>query len=295
MKKMSKVVLLLGTILTGLGMLIVVITAFTAGSAALTFPPSFNLAEYVDIAKNTNFRENNGKLRTITFENERIQNLSVDIVVGNLQIKKGNNWAVEIDNRDDEGIEVKAFVDMDNTLIVETFARRYGVFQHSEKIYITVYTPPTVNLRDFEIEVGAGSVISKDVAITAREGDFNIDSGSMHLENISLEEASFEVNAGKMNIQNLTSARETDIEVNVGKLFIHGALLGETDIEVNTGSVVIESTESLSHYYFNKSRTLGSITIHNDGMSNSNQRTMPIMNVMDIEVNMGSVKIDPAY
>ena len=154
--------------------------------------------------------------------------------------------------------------------------------------YITLYIPKDLDLREIEIDNGAGRV--EVDGIFARKLDLSHGAGTIRIVNSNFDKVGIEGGAGKIEIAS-SVLNDMKLSAGVGKVKIDAELLGDNRIECGVGGVELLLKGSKEDYRITTEKGIGSIKIGGESISNDSTYGEG-KNTIRVEGGVGSIHID---
>lgn len=220
-------------------------------------------------------------IKGIEFLEKNINRFEIDLAYSNLTIKKGETLKVETNNN-----RVKC---RQKNSEIEIKEEKYNWFFNNENLDVIIYIPETLNLKEVEINNGAGEI---------------------NIEYLHIEELEFELGAGKTNIDNLIVTRDCninggagkvdilsglinnlDLDMGVGEVNLSSILTGKNDIDAGVGNVNIDLLNGKENYTIRVNKGIGTVKI--DGNSLSDGEVFGNgANYMEVDGGIGNIKVE---
>ena len=145
--------------------------------------------------------------------------------------------------------------------------------------YITLYIPEDMNLKEIDIDNGAGRVVID--SINVREIDLDHGAGAIEIVNSKFDKADINGGAGKIEIKS-SVLNNVELSAGVGRVSIEAEITGDSKIECGVGGVDDKIVAE---------KGIGSLKI--EGKSISDEHTYGVgRNRIRVEGGVGSINID---
>ncbi|AEE17463.1 DUF4097 family beta strand repeat-containing protein [Treponema brennaborense] len=286
MKSKNKIAIIIGLCLAGAGLLLTLI-ALAAGATIekAVYDIDKNIGKngraaavyekWDDYDKGEYYMEEKDLiLRGETYSAESVRRLKLDIAAAEAQLVIGDRFSVQSAN-------IPCAVDFsDGTLNIRTKHPRWNwLFKapwKNPKIVVTV--PPHAKLDSVSIEIGAGSLVSKNAEI-------------------SCNSAKIEVGMGECILYNFTAAEYADIECGMGSMEIRGTITGSAKVDCGMGEINLYLYGDPQDYSYTASVGMGSVRVNTtelNGMGGKAQSPYRGKNDLEIDCGMGSINVQIA-
>ncbi|MFC0270974.1 DUF4097 family beta strand repeat-containing protein [Metabacillus herbersteinensis] len=124
-----------------------------------------------------------------------------------------------------------------DSIQVEYKRKWYELFSGFNSPKLTVYLPVDYN-RDMELDIGSGSLDFSDSGMKLNTLSLDVDSGQVHLKELSAGEFNHEVSSGSVTIESL-AVHSGKFEVSSGKVDIKN-YSGKLDADVSSGKFDVQ-------------------------------------------------------
>ena len=176
----------------------------------------------------------NGDVRVLwNNDNTNIDDIDIDLIYNNLNIKVGDKFSVETNSKN-----VKYTI-QDSTLIVKE-NKKIWYSSNNKKDELTIYIPSNIVLNKIDIDMGAGT-LNKD--IYSDNTNINTGAGSFTIVNGNINDLDLDVVVGKTNITSMITGNST-IDIGIGSLSLN--LIGNNytfKVNKGIGKVLIDNKE----------------------------------------------------
>ncbi|MCI9366381.1 MAG: DUF4097 domain-containing protein [Clostridia bacterium] len=154
--------------------------------------------------------------------------------------------------------------------------------------YITLYIPEDMNLKEIDIDNGAGRVVID--SINVREIDLDHGAGAIEIVNSKFDKADINGGAGKIEIKS-SVLNNVELSAGVGRVSIEAEITGDSKIECGVGGVDVVLNGEKEDYKIVAEKGIGSLKI--EGKSISDEHTYGVgRNRIRVEGGVGSINID---
>ncbi len=227
-----------------------------------------NEADYKKRSSETN--------RTCIFSAEDVRSLDISIGTAEVVVIAGKDYSVE--TRGMIASDMRCSLSPYGTLCIdnERKIQLNSFFNHTKnwhpRILITV--PDNVQLDSIKIHIGAGSLITKQV-------------------NLSALKASFDVGAGNLEINSFTGGK-ADVRCSMGNFKLKGSVTGLSRIDCAMGNVKFELNGNWEEYSYDAKVGIGDVRFNREKKSGICKTFASDCknNHFSINCGMGSVNID---
>lgn len=211
---------------------------------------------------------------------ENITNLEIDVKYSTLEIKNGDTFKVESNDKN------VTCTQRGNELIVKETGNNW--LNKKESNTIIIYIPANKEFNEIDFDTGAGDISIE--SLTTKDFSFSIGAGKVEINKLNVSnEAEIDGGAGKVDILS-GEIRNLDLDMGIGEFNLNTKLLGNNNIEQGMGKLVIRLTDNMQNYTIKTVKGMGSITI--DGEEAQNKATYGNgQNVINIEGGMGAIEI----
>lgn len=153
----------------------------------------------------------------------------------------------------------------------------FDIFTHNRKYRavprILIILPENLSLETLKIRIGAGSLITKNIGLSANNASFEVEAGNLTIEN-------FECGASKFRC-------------GMGNLTYEGSLIGHSEIDCGMGNVKLTLKGNKAEYSYDGKVGLGDFKINDEKKSGVGQIecSEKKSNHLSVNVGMGNVSI----
>lgn len=215
-----------------------------------------------------------------TYKN--VDRIKIEIVSAKLNIKEGNELKLEV-----KGMKSRVNSKIHNgTLKIEEHKKWF--WKDGFSGYITLYIPKDINLKELDIDSGAGKIEINNIYSNIFELEHG--AGAITISNSQFDKT--EINGGAGEFKVLSSRlNDLDLAAGVGRAVIEAEITGRSKIECGIGEIDIKLIGSEEDYKIIAENGIGSLKIK--GNSVSNEKTYGDgRNVIEVEGGIGSIKVD---
>lgn len=211
---------------------------------------------------------------------DNIEVLDLEIKSSNLNIKTGDNFYVDSDDKD---IRINT---SNNKLSIKEINNK---IINNTKSNITIYIPENYIFNSSSIEAGAGIInIEK---LRTNELDFDLGAGKTTLYNLEIiKEADIDTGAGELIINN-SKFNNLDLDLGVGKVEVNAYILGKSTIDAGVGELNVKLLGNKTDYSIRASKGIGSFTLDGEKVIDNNTYGNGY-NTINITGGVGSIKIE---
>mgnify|MGYP002518679877 FL=1 len=183
--------------------------------------------------------------------NTNIDDIDIDLIYNNLNIKVGNKFSVETNSKN-----VKYTI-QDSTLIVKENKKVWNS-SNTKKDELTIYIPSNIVLNKIDIDMGAGTLNIEN--INTRKLTLDLGAGSTLIKNIYSDNTNINTGAGSFTIEN-GNINDLDLDIGVGKTTITSKITGNSTIDTGIGSLSLNLIGN--NYTFKVNKGIGKVVIDN--------------------------------
>lgn len=258
MNKTIKVTLIVGSILVGIGLIVVLIAGFASGWSFVSY---------------------NWKTKVYTSPNMEITDIDVDFDAGILEIDFYDGAVVKVEYPESEQITTECSV-TGQTLSITSVIRwhvQFGRFNQipTTKVYIPREMQPVLRLR-----VDAGMVTVKEGSY--KNIELNMNAGTLNMDSVNCNNFKVKMNAGLMNLSKIESS-VFSANLSAGTLNVTHLKCGNVGVRLSAGSANVGIAGAKADYSITTDVTAGSCNVKNQyGITSK---------VLRVEVSAGSAKI----
>ncbi len=206
-----------------------------------------------------------------------ITSLEIDVDSIDLEIKNGDSFKVETNNKDIELSydDSKLEIEEDNL----------GLFGDSGKLII--YIPSDINFEDVDISTGAGRVIIN--TLSTDKLFLELGAGKVSIDNLTVnKETSIESGAGEFTI-NSSKIKDLDLDMGVGKVSINSEMIGYNKIDSGIGKLELNLIGN--NYKIIIDKGIGSSTINGNSVSSGTIYEGESEHTIDINGGIGNIEV----
>lgn len=205
---------------------------------------------------------------------EDFSSLSIDISIGDIEIKKGNSYKLEIKNIPEDEYDVTN--ENDTLLLHSTTEHRWNLNDIQQDYKITLTIP-----RDKELE---------DVVIYSRMGDIDIDDLIMSSLQITQD-------MGDIEVEDVIVNGDSELTNHMGDIQFSGKPLGYTTLHTSMGDIEMEIKEKEDSYFYELTTSMGDIKVNGktlrDGLGSSVKNgDQGSAYTMEADSSMGDIKVE---
>ena len=200
----------------------------------------------------------NGDVRVLwNNDNTNIDDIDIDLIYNNLNIKVGDKFSVETNSKN-----VKYTI-QDSTLIVKE-NRKIWNSSNNKKDELTIYIPSNIVLNKIDIDMGAGTLNIENM--NTRKLALDLGTGSTLIKDIYSDNTNINTGAGSFTIVN-GNINDLDLDVGVGKTNITSMITGNSTIDIGIGSLSLNLIGN--NYIFKVNKGIGKMLIDNKEVSDN--------------------------
>lgn len=206
------------------------------------------------------FRDTSGneKVKELwNYDNTNIDNIDIDLIYDNLNIKIGDKFSVETNSNN-----VKYAI-KDSTLVVKENEKIWNGF-NNKKDELTIYIPSNIVLNKIDIDMGAGTLNIEN--INTRELALELGAGSTLIKDIYSDNTNINTGAGSFTIVN-GNINDLDLDIGVGKTNITSKITGNSTIDIGIGALSLDLIGN--NYTFKVNKGIGKVVIDNKEVSDN--------------------------
>lgn len=190
-------------------------------------------------------------------DNTNIDDIDIDLIYNNLNIKVGDKFSVETNSKN-----VKYTI-QDSTLIVKENKKIWSS-SNNKKDELTIYIPSNIVLNKIDIDMGAGTLnIEK---MNTRKLALDLGAGSTLIKDIYSDNTNINTGAGSFTIVN-GNINDLDLDIGVGKTNITSKITGNSTIDIGIGSLSLNLIGN--NYTFKVNKGIGKVLIDNKEVSDN--------------------------
>ena len=210
--------------------------------------------------------------------NENINNLNIDLNYSSLEIRTGNEFAVETNN---SKVTIK---DYNNTLDVKENNSNW----YNHNYQVIVYIPENIIFDKVNISNGAGEVNIS--SISCSDFEYSIGAGKTSINNlVANDKAKIDGGAGKINIDNGIIGT-LNLDMGVGKTDINANITADSKISAGVGSLNLNLLNTMSNYKIRVDKGLGSININGHEVDDESTTGSGLTDI-NVDGGVGSINI----
>ena len=183
--------------------------------------------------------------------NTNIDDIDIDLIYNNLNIKVGNKFSVETNSKN-----VKYTI-QDSTLIVKENKKVWNS-SNTKKDELTIYIPSNIVLNKIDIDMGTGTLNIEN--INTRKLTLDLGAGSTLIKDIYSDNTNINTGAGSFTIEN-GNINDLDLDIGVGKTTITSKITGNSTIDTGIGSLSLNLIGN--NYTFKVNKGIGKVVIDN--------------------------------
>lgn len=213
-------------------------------------------------------------------EFSQIQNLDIENDAGELQIKTGDSFRVEVYQASGN----LRCEDKNGTLVVEN--RGHAWF--GRRSLIVVYLPEDFVARRASIQMGSGRMDIE--ALNAQNLVIENGAGGFRGQSITAQKADIDCGVGKVSLTGV-NLNQLELSGGVGQTELSGVVTGKSKIDGGIGSLALTLKGAENDYAFFVEKGLGSVTIDGEKYSEDLHSRKGAPNAFEIEGGIGRVSI----
>ncbi len=215
-----------------------------------------------------------------------IKKWDIDAGAVDFTIKESSdgNIYVEYDSR----LKTEIRADSD-TLKVKTENKKSAAF---DKRTVIVYVPDDMNLKDVDINAGAGILVC-DVSFETDDMDLELGAGEMQFDKVKTGKADIDLGAGKISFTEFI-AKNADIKVAMGDLALSGDITDSLSLDCGMGNAALNLSSKESEHNYDYKVGMGNLSagsVEISGIAGSREINNNASSNYDVEVGMGNVSI----
>ena len=227
--------------------------------------------------------------QTTYYDSAEIQNLSISINAGTLDIKQGDGDKIQVDVQTHGG--KVAVAQKADTLSIEDKTKSMFGNRHIE---ITLYLPEKVSFDEVDIDVDAGEVVSDYDTLDCKKLTLNVDAGHMSISNVKASDtADISVGAGEMEIAAI-EVKDLKMDTGVGKMEITGSVTGDVVADCGVGELDLTLANHEQDFNYEVDCGLGEIKVGSNnfsGFDGTKSMDNNALQDMTIDGGVGSIKV----
>lgn len=212
-----------------------------------------------------------------------IDKIDIDLTAAELTIKVGEEFKVETQNMKDN-FSSKV---VNGTLKLEENKKWFWNDNISGEIVL--YVPQNENLRELNIETGAGKITID--GISSEKAEIDHGAGVLEISNSSFQNANIDGGAGKIAI-NSSVLNNLNLDTGVGRVDIEAEITGRSEINSGIGEVNINILGNEEEYEIIAEKGLGNLKVKNQEQTANLYHYGSGNNVIDVEGGIGNININ---
>lgn len=220
-------------------------------------------------------------IKGIEFLDNNINRFEIDLAYSNLTIKKGETLRVETNNT-----RVKC-KQRNNELEIKE--ENYHMFFNNDNLDVIIYVPETINIKEVEINNGAGEINIE--SLYTEKLEFDLGAGKTNIDKLIVtRECNINGGAGKLDILS-GLINNLDLDMGVGEVNLSSILTGKNDIDAGVGNLNINLQNGKENYTIRVNKGIGNVKI--DGNSFTDGKIFGSgANYMEVDGGIGNIKIE---
>lgn len=220
-----------------------------------------------------------------------IRKISIDGGVYDLKVKSGDEVKVEMRGVSEtytakqSGSHLK--ISGKSNLFGNLFNGRWDDENYG-KGEITLYLPDGLELDEFKVDAGLGSIEIE----TLNTRYLNIDSGAGDITSQEIKAAEVDIDGGMGNVMlDGAALGDVDLDGGMGNVEINGELYGDSDFDLGMGNIELDLRGSIEDYNIKADNGPGEIKINGQSYKEIKWDDSQAKYNMDIDGGMGNIEI----
>lgn len=215
-------------------------------------------------------RYNNNNLTEIKHEfDESINSLELKIDLGEVEIKTGDKFRVEVSDINKEKIDVK--IENNKLIIISKKFTFLNFGDYNPKM--TVYIPSNYEFENISVKLGTGQLIAN---------------------NLTSKETDLKVGTGRLETTNHTS-NNTNINCGAGQIVYQGKITNNAEIDCGVGEIKLDLNGNEKDYNYDLDVGIGEVSINESryaGLGNNkNINNNQVNKLFNIKCGIGRIEI----
>ena len=280
MKKLTRVLLTIASIVFVLGLVLVISGFISGGSIKNVRLIGGKVYDYVDFDKD--------------YSKETIENLELEVSTGKLHIEEGEAFRVVGTDVVENSIEVGV---KNNTLYIKEndnsswgWIHHIGITLFSKESKITVYVPKDFVAKNTELDVEAGGLVIKK--LTTDILDLDVEAGKATVDKLTVnDKASIDVEAGSVSGDGY-NGKNLEIDVSAGSCNLSGAFYEKLDMDCSAGSINIDTSLGADEYSYDLDQSAGSVRVNGESYKHYDGKNSTAANSIVAKTSAGTIKIE---
>lgn len=220
-------------------------------------------------------------LETINCQyNDFITNLEIDLEKSNLEIKVGDSFIVQTNNKN------IVCNKKDNQLEIKEKDKKFEITNDYKTLII--YIPKSLYFNEIEVDTGIGNV-NIDY-IKANILSLNLGIGETTINDILSNIAKIETGVGKVNI-NSGNINNLDMDTGIGEVNVISKITGSSKIDAGIGNLNLYLLGNENDYKLNINKGIGNILINGNSVGDK-QIIGNGISVIDVDGGIGKININ---
>lgn len=222
-----------------------------------------------------------GEMTSTKFEDKDIEKINIDIAYTNLELKSGENFAIETNN---EKIKCKQ---QGKTLKIEEDSYNWFKMNNNAGSLI-IYIPDDTEMDEVRIQTGAGKITIE--SLIANNLRLELGAGETQIENLYVSnKCNIDGGAGSVKISS-GEINNLDLDMGVGEVNITSKLTGKNKIDAGIGNLNINLEDEKENYKIDVDKGVGNIKI--DGKNASSEEAYGDgKNTIKVDGGIGNINI----
>lgn len=228
---------------------------------------------------------------------ETIKNISLEIPIGSLTIKQGDNLSLELGNKVAEYI----YLEQDNTTLLlkstvdkNSWRLLQNNLSNDEEFEISLVLPyNNLTLDTFTITMGYGEAVVS--SIDCETFAFSIKAGEIKTDSITAQSMQFSIGAGEFTGNDLFTTENFSLDSGAGSVSLAGDLKGNVSIAGGVGETDITLYSNKNNYNISASTGLGDLKIDDNTVSaigGHYSENNNAVNTLNITCGIGEINVD---
>ena len=225
---------------------------------------------------------------------EDINNLDINIALGNFNILPADTFAVYANNIETDWIKCSIYGDKLSVSFEPEFEFKLFDFNFDNgSSEILLYVPQKV-YETISIDVGAGTAYIS--GLTANNLEFDMSAGDAYVSDTAVfYNSDIKMSAGYTQFTGCSLSNSNSIKVSAGSMeFDECSVTGVSDIQISAGTLDMHLMDDFSHYSISAAKSAGEIYINDEpipGKAYESYPTSESVGTMNVKVSAGSCYI----
>ena len=216
-----------------------------------------------------------------------IENLTIKMAAGKLDIKEGKSKYFQVVNREKRG---DCYIEQEGNDLTIIIRGKHG---NSMGARTTFWIPQGLEVANLAIYTDAGQVQTEN--LNAQELKMSVGAGQIKTEAINANKVDIEVDAGEFKGNGKITANQASLKVNAGNLKVDLLEAKDADVNVDVGHINIKFSGAQGDYNIDADVDVGEIKIGNEryhlGRGYESQDSS-VDKTIEVDCSVGQATID---